>query len=110
MSAYPADLGNQLRSDAFRPIATIVVPGATAISPYLLVAAIRYPALRSVIDAYPLLASVVVFFMAVAAGMVLEDIGPSSRRVSGTHVSTPRRSAKTAIGTLISPSATTRSP
>jgi hypothetical protein len=54
---------------------TLLVPGATAVAPYALVARQENPTISVFYERHPVLATIVLAVAVLAAGFVLEDIG-----------------------------------
>lgn len=69
------DITSALKSEVFRPVATLVVPGALAIGPYIVVAQYYLPTITKFWQDHdgPFVAIVVVLVL--AAGLILEDLG-----------------------------------
>ena len=69
------DLTSTLRGEAFRPMATIIAPGAFGLAPF---AALAYSASgigREFWDAHPIAVGVALFILSIAFGLVFENIG-----------------------------------
>lgn len=64
-----------LKNEIFRPMTTLVVPGAIATGPYLLICNCEFQAVREFSTTYQVGYSIVVFVAILAAGLILEDIG-----------------------------------
>jgi hypothetical protein len=47
------DLGSPFKPEVFRPIARLLIPGATAVAPFVIVAAHRYPVRVGATDERP---------------------------------------------------------
>ena len=69
------DLFGGLRSEIFRPLVTLVIPGAIATSPWWGVLFSWFPDIRAHFAAQPSAAWVIVLGTALAAGLVLENLG-----------------------------------
>ena len=69
------DIMSTLRADVFRSVVTIIIPGATAVSPFLAVAAHRFPQLGIWVEQNAGVSGIVLLLVAVAAGPVLEELG-----------------------------------
>ena len=69
------DVAAALKNEFFRPFVTILVPGSTAIAPYILVAAFYAPQCRAFWDTHPSAASIIIAVAVVSTGLVLENIG-----------------------------------
>ena len=63
------------RREIFRPVMTLLVPGATALAPYILILLASYPPLSAFLDKSPTSVLVVALLCGVAMGLVIEDIG-----------------------------------
>lgn len=63
------------KSEVFRPIVTLVIPGAVAIGPYIIVAGYYVPRIQKFWDEHPSAFVAIVTIFGIAAGLVLEDIG-----------------------------------
>jgi hypothetical protein len=75
------DLIAGLKSELFKPLVTLLVPGAIAVGPYVLVAHGRIPACETFWKEHSVAFVSVVLIGVIAAGLVLENIG--SRIESG---------------------------
>src|SRR5713101_6175282 len=75
------DLITGLKSEVFRPLATLVVPGTAALAPYLCVATEKNPGLITLFEQHPNLVGTGIAFLILAVGFFLEDLG--SRIESG---------------------------
>jgi hypothetical protein len=69
------DLSAAFKTEVYRPIVTIVIPGAIALVPLGYYLNARYSGLRIFGDDHPLLTSVTVLLAAIALGFLFEDIG-----------------------------------
>jgi len=69
------DIMSSLRADVFRSVVTIIIPGATAVSPFLAVAGHRFPQLGIWVEQNAGVSGIVLLLVAVAAGQVLEELG-----------------------------------
>jgi len=69
------DISSTLKNEIFRPLTTIVIPGAFSIAPFLAVLIHHFPKFRQFAraDSVPFL--LMLLFAITAAGLVLEDIG-----------------------------------
>lgn len=63
------------RREIFRPVMTLLVPGATALAPYMLILLASYPPLSAFLDKSPTSVLVVALLIGVALGLIIEDIG-----------------------------------
>jgi hypothetical protein len=75
------DLLDAFKSEVFKPLATLVVPGAVAVSPYLVLAVHENPDFTAFWTEHPNYVAGMVAIAALAAGFILEDLG--SRLESG---------------------------
>lgn len=75
------DLLDAFKSEVFKPLATLVVPGAVAVSPYLVLAVYENPGFAPFWNDHPNYVAGMVGISALAAGFILEDLG--SRLESG---------------------------
>ena len=64
-----------LRNEVFRPLATIVIPGAIAALPWLWLVTHRIDALHSLRSDQEIIAAFLIFLVCIAVGMILEDLG-----------------------------------
>ena len=62
-------------NEVFRPLVTLLLPGAVAISTWLAILIDRYPGLRKFGSEYSTEASLLLLCAALFAGMVIEDFG-----------------------------------
>jgi hypothetical protein len=69
------DLTSALKNEVLRPLAITVVPGASAVAPYVVLVHHYNPDFTHFGDRYPVLYVALVLFGVLAAGFVLEDIG-----------------------------------
>jgi len=69
------DLTTAFRAEVFRPVMTLLVPGATALAPYALVVRQQNPNISGFFERHPLLATAILLVAVLALGFVLEDIG-----------------------------------
>lgn len=69
------DLPSAFKSELFRPLATIMVPGATAVAPYAVLANHYNPELVTFAHTFPSVYATALIVAALAAGMILEDFG-----------------------------------
>ena len=70
-----------LRNEVFRPLVTLIIPGATALLPFVAVVHFYNPEFRVFADTYPGLYLTIIGFAVIGAGFVLENLG--SRIESG---------------------------
>lgn len=75
------DIVSAFKSELFRPIVTIVVPGFVALSPYLFVADYYNPQILQFWESSPSAFIGILLMLVLAAGLILEDIGS---RIEGT--------------------------
>ena len=69
------DFSSVLKNEIFRPLATVFVPGATAIGPWVLIFGHYSKKVRWFWDLYPTAVNVMIFVAVLAAGLILEDLG-----------------------------------
>lgn len=69
------NLSSTFQAEVFRPVATIAVPGVTAVMPYILILTYKYPALLEFWDKHELTFITISGLWVIAAGLILEDIG-----------------------------------
>lgn len=69
------DFISAFKSELFRPLATLVVPGSVAIGPYVLVAAYYFPGVISFWQDHPSAFVAILVICIVAAGLIVEDLG-----------------------------------
>lgn len=69
------DLTSAFKSEVYRPLVTLVVPGATALAPYVILLRERQPALRQFWNDHTTAAFVVIALAAIAVGRFLETAG-----------------------------------
>jgi hypothetical protein len=69
------DLSSAFRTEVFRPVATIAIPGTVAIGPYLLVARYHHQFVSRAWQQHPTVTGLVLAFGVVAVGLIIEDIG-----------------------------------
>jgi hypothetical protein len=62
-------------SEVFRPLATIVIPGAMAISTWFVVLLQRFPSFRNLAEANHTETALLLALASIAAGLLVEDIG-----------------------------------
>ncbi len=62
-------------SEVFRPLATIVIPGAMAISTWFIVLLRRFPSFRTLVDRNHTETSLLLALTSIAVGLLVEDIG-----------------------------------
>jgi len=62
-------------SEVFRPLATIVIPGAMAISTWFIVVLQRFPSIRGLAGANRTETSLILALASIAVGLLVEDIG-----------------------------------
>jgi len=70
-----ADLTSAFKSELFRPVVTLVIPGAIAAGPYMAVAVRVTTGVQEFLESHSGLAWVCGLGVAVAAGLILENIG-----------------------------------
>jgi hypothetical protein len=69
------DLISGFKSELFRPLCTIVVPGSIAIGPWILAALLSSPASYDFLDAHDVTAAFIFTVLITAAGLLLENVG-----------------------------------
>jgi hypothetical protein len=69
------DFISAFKSELFRPLATLVVPGGVAIGPYVLVAGYYFPGIVSFWKEHPSAFVAVLVICIVAVGLIVEDLG-----------------------------------
>ena len=69
------DLGAPFRSEVFRPLVTLVIPGTVAIAPYVLLLRARYGAVRQFWNDHTSTSVAVLGLAAVTIGLILEGVG-----------------------------------
>lgn len=69
------DFSAPFKNEVFRPIATLLLPGAVALLPYAAVLWYDYPGLRLFLESHPTGYSLVFLLLALALGFILEDVG-----------------------------------
>ena len=69
------DFISAFKSELFRPLATLVVPGGVAIGPYVLVAAYYFPGVVSFWNEHPSAFVAIIVICILAAGLIVEDLG-----------------------------------
>lgn len=69
------DLASAFKGEVFRPLVTLVIPGATALAPYVILARARHEQLRCFWNDHTTAAFLVIALAAIAVGRVLETIG-----------------------------------
>lgn len=69
------ELSSTFKSEIFRPIATIIVPGSFATVPFLFVMANNFPDLITFWDKHDSTTTFFVLLIIIAAGLILEDLG-----------------------------------
>ena len=69
------DLASAFKSEVFRPVATILLPGVAAVSPYVAAARAADDGIAIFIDEHSAIAATSVVLLALAVGIILEGIG-----------------------------------
>lgn len=69
------DLSSAFKSEVFRPLVTLVVPGATASAPYVLLARAKHPAIGVFWNDHTTAALLIIAIAAIALGHILETLG-----------------------------------
>jgi hypothetical protein len=85
------DLSSPFRSEVFRPITGLLIPGLVACLPWTLLAAHYFPAIEDYRDKHELVYLTIVGLIVIGIGFVLEDLGTElellidSRLIDGKH-------------------------
>lgn len=74
------DLASALKTEILRPLTTLIIPGALAVSPYVALLWIRHPTLARFADSHPTLSGTLLVLLTLAAGHLLEDAGSALER------------------------------
>lgn len=69
------DITSTFKKEIFRPLITLVIPGFTAVCPYLFVAADHFSGLKIFWSKNPYPFTGILFIIIIAVGLILEDIG-----------------------------------
>lgn len=69
------EVTSAFKSEVFRPIVTLVIPGAIATAPYILVAANYFPQVMTFWNEHPSAFVAVLVITVLAVGLVLENLG-----------------------------------
>lgn len=69
------DIASSLKSEIFRPLVSLVIPGFISIFPYLFVTRAYYDGLELFWNKSPYPSMATIFIMALTVGLILEDIG-----------------------------------
>jgi hypothetical protein len=69
------DLTSTLKGESFRPMATVIAPGALALAPFAALAYSTPGAGRVFWDTHPVAAGVALFILSLALGLVCENLG-----------------------------------
>lgn len=69
------DFISAFKSELFRPLATLVVPGGVAMGPYVLVAGYYFPGVTSFWREHPSAFVAILVICIVAVGLIVEDLG-----------------------------------
>lgn len=69
------DFISAFKSELFRPLATLVVPGGVAISPYVLVVGYYFPGVTSFWNHHTSVFVAILVICIVAVGLIVEDLG-----------------------------------
>lgn len=88
-------------SEVFRPLATIVIPGAMAITTWFIVLLQRFPLVRRLVEANHTETSLILALASIAVGLLVEDIGSriESRWFDKQLVKSPSSLAMPTTGT-----------
>ena len=71
------DITSPFKSEVLRPFTTWVIPGSIAVAPYILVLGFYLPQVTAFWNTHPSAAVGVIVICALAAGLILENIGAS---------------------------------
>ena len=90
------DLSSAFKSEVFRPLVTLVIPGATALAPYVLLLRGAHQEVRNFWNDHTTSAFLITGLASVAVGLLLEGLGARIEqrwdarleRTTGKHVST----------------------
>lgn len=69
------DLSSVFKTEVFRPVVITIVPGVTAIVPYIFVIDSYFPSVRTTAASHETMAIVLIVLAAIAIGLILEDLG-----------------------------------
>lgn len=69
------NISSTLKNEIFRPLVALVVPGFITLTPYLFVTIAYYPDLKIFLEKSPYPSTGILFIIALAIGLILEDIG-----------------------------------
>jgi len=69
------DFISAFKSELFRPLATLVVPGGVAISPYVLVVGYYFPGVTSFWREHPSAFVAILVICIIGVGLIVEDLG-----------------------------------
>jgi hypothetical protein len=69
------DLSSTFKSEVYRPIVTVLIPGATALAPYLFILNHKYSGISAFAEKYTAISSVIILLLSIVAGFILENIG-----------------------------------
>jgi hypothetical protein len=69
------DFISAFKSELFRPLATLVVPGGVALGPYVLIAGYYFPGIVSFWKDHPSAFVAILVICIVAVGLIVEDLG-----------------------------------
>jgi hypothetical protein len=69
------DFISAFKSELFRPLATLVVPGGIALGPYVLIAGYYFPGIVSFWKDHPSAFVAILVICIVAVGLIVEDLG-----------------------------------
>lgn len=81
-------------SEVFRPLVTLVLPGAIALSTWFMAVLQKWPAAKAAVNAKPTEAYVILVSLAVGLGLLVEDLGSQIEnffdkrleKKTGTHI------------------------
>lgn len=69
------DFISAFKSELFRPLATLVVPGGIAVGPYVLVAGYYFPGVAAFWKEHPSASVAILVICIIAVGLIVEDLG-----------------------------------
>lgn len=69
------DVTSAFKSEIFRPLTTVVIPGSVAVAPYVILVGYYVPVTFKFWDDHPAAVVTVMVIAAIAAGLILDNIG-----------------------------------
>ena len=69
------DLSAAFKTEVYRPVVTIVIPGIVALAPLACYITVRYPGVHEFASSHTLMATIACLLAVIAAGFFLEDLG-----------------------------------